>query len=75
MYVDRDVISDRAVRANLVVVLAPSLHLFAGIGKRHEPMGVQAFRPELAVERLDEAVVRRLSWPREVQRHIVRIGP
>ncbi len=33
----------------------------------HEPVRVLTFRPELAVEALDERVVGRLSWPREVQ--------
>ncbi len=38
-------------------------------------MCVQAFRAELAVEGLDEAIVCGLSWPREVQRDVVGIGP
>lgn len=42
MDVDRDVVSDRAVGPNLVVVSTPILQLFAGIGKRQEPMRVQA---------------------------------
>ena len=41
----------------LVVVSEPSLHLFAGVGKGEEPVGVQAFRPEPSVERLDERIV------------------
>ena len=63
MYGNRDVISDRAVRPVFVVVPTPILQLFASIRKAHEPMRVQALRPQLAVERLDEAVVRRLSGP------------
>jgi hypothetical protein len=39
------------------------------------PVGVQTFRPELAVERFDEAIVGRLAGPREVERDIVCIGP
>ena len=38
-------------------------------------MSVQALRPQLAVERLDEAVVGRLAGPREVQGDVVGIGP
>ena len=38
-------------------------------------MGVQAFGPQLAVERLDEAVVGRLAGSREVQGDVVGIGP
>lgn len=41
MQVDRDVVPDRAVGSDLVVVSAPILQLFAGIGKVHDPMGVK----------------------------------
>lgn len=75
MYGDRDVVSDRAVRSGLVVISTLILQLFAGIGKRHEPVGIQAFGSELAVERFDEPIVRRLAWTREVQCYAVRIGP
>ena len=51
MHGDRDLITDRTVGPVLVVVPTPILQLFAGAGKAHEPVGVQAFRPELAVER------------------------
>lgn len=79
----------RRIDTNLFIqVSTPILQLFAGIGKRHEPVRVQAFRPELAVERFYEAIVRRLaslslfsckqlpgSGAREIQCHAVRIGP
>ncbi len=38
-------------------------------------MGVQTFRPELAVERFDEAIVGGLAGSREVERDVVCIGP
>lgn len=63
MQVDRDVPSDRAVGSVLVVASSPNLQLFVAVGKVHEPVGVQAFRRELTVERLDEAIVRRLAGP------------
>jgi hypothetical protein len=50
-------VADRPVPPILVVVLAPILLLFAGVGKRQEPMRVQALRPEPSVERFDEGVV------------------
>ena len=75
MQVGRDVVPDRAVWSDLVVVSAPMLQLFAGVGKAHEPMRVQAFCPKLAVEGFDEAVVSRLSGPGEVERDVVGIGP
>ena len=75
MHGNRDVVSDRAVGSVFVVVSTPIFQLFTSVGKVHEPMRVQALGPELAVERLDEAVVRGLAGPREVQRDIVGIGP
>ena len=59
----------------LVVGSAASLQLRARIVKAHEPMRVQAFPAQLAVERLDERIVGRLPWPREIERHAMRIGP
>jgi hypothetical protein len=38
------------MRAILIVVSAPILQLFLRVGKRQEPVGVQTFRPEAAVE-------------------------
>jgi hypothetical protein len=38
-------------------------------------MGVQAFRAQLTIERLDEAVIRGLTWPREVQGNRIGISP
>jgi len=38
-------------------------------------MGVQTLRPESTVERLDVCIVRRLSWPGEVERYALGIGP
>ncbi len=40
MRVDRDVVTHRVVRPNLVVVSAASLQLSAGIRRIHEPVGV-----------------------------------
>ena len=72
---DRRLIADRPVRADLVVVSEPILHLCPRIGKRQEPVGVQALAAEPAVERLYERTVRRLARPLEVQRHVLRKGP
>jgi hypothetical protein len=63
------------VGPDLIVVSTPSIEFFAGIGKAHEPVRVQAFRRELRIEGLDEAVVGRFSRPGEVQRDLVGVGP
>ncbi len=59
---NRRLVADRAVGSDLVIVSTPSLHFFARVVKRHEPVGVQALRPELAVEAFDEGVIRRLAF-------------
>lgn len=64
---------DRPVRAHLVVVSAPILQLFGGVGKGQEPVGVQVLRPEATVEGFDVGVVGGLSRPAEVERHAFRV--
>jgi hypothetical protein len=59
----------------LIVVQTPIFHFSAGIFKRHEPVGVQALCPELAVQALDESIIRRLAGPGEVERDPALIGP
>ena len=54
---------------------APIFHFSAGIFKQHEPVGVQALRPELAVQALDESVIRGLAGPGEVERYPTLVGP
>ena len=71
----RDVVPDGAVRSDLVVVSTPTLELLPSIAKAQEPVRVQAFGPEAPIEALNERVVRWLSGAREVERHIVSIGP
>jgi hypothetical protein len=51
---DRGFVADRAVWSLLVVVSTPSLAFSPRIVEAHEPMRVQTFRSEFAIERLDE---------------------
>lgn len=53
----RHLVADGAVRTDIVVVSTPMLHLPPGVVKGQEPVGVQALRPELTVEGLDELSV------------------
>jgi hypothetical protein len=66
---NRGLLPNPAMRALLIVVSAPSLHLLPGIFKTHEPVGIQALCPEASGEGLDERVVGWFARPREVQRH------
>lgn len=63
------------MRSYLVVVSTPSLAFSHRVIQAHEPVGVEAFRPELAVEALDERIVGRLARPREVKRHAFHVSP
>ena len=51
----------------VVVVLAPDLDPFAGVGQAHEPVHVQALVAKLAVEALDEGVLHGLARLDEVR--------
>jgi len=64
----RHEIADRAVRSDLVVALTPSLAFSARFVEAEEPVHVQTFSAELAVQAFDEGVVRRLAGPTEVER-------
>ena len=59
----------------LVVVAAPILQLFPGVGKAHEPVGVQTLCSQLAIERFNEGIIGRLSRPAEVQSDAVGVCP
>ncbi len=56
-----------------VVVSAPILHLFVGVGKRQEPVLVQALGPKAAVEGVNISIVGGLAGAGEVQRHVFGI--
>ena len=62
------------MRSYFVVVSTPSLAFSDRVIQAHEPVRVQAFRPELAVEGLDERIVGRLARPREVERYPFHVG-
>ncbi len=61
--------------AFLIVVLTPILQLFLSICKAQEPMCVQTFGPEAAVECFDEGVVGGFAGPGKVQRNPTLISP
>lgn len=60
---------------DFVKSLPPLLHFLPGVVKGQEPMRVQAFVTELAVEGFDEAVVGRLARPREIQHNALLVSP
>lgn len=58
-----------ALRTELVVVSTPFLNFRPCVVETHEPMSVQAFGVELAVQALDVAVVDGLARTREVEHY------
>jgi hypothetical protein len=58
-----------------VVIDPPRVKLAPRIVDRQELVGVQTFISQLAVERFDEPVFRRLSRPDEVERDAAPIRP
>ena len=60
---------------DLIVVSTPILHFLPGVVKAQEPVRVQTFASEFAVEGFDEAVVRRLSRPREIPHDTFLVSP
>ena len=46
-----------------------------GIGKAQKPVLIEAAIPELAVEALDEGILRRLAWLDESQRDLPLTRP
>lgn len=43
--------------------------------KVHEPVGVNTFRSELAVEALDDVVIGWLAWSKEILGNVIGISP
>jgi len=63
------------MRSNSIVVDAPSFDLLPRVDEIQKSLLIKTLFAQTAVERLDERVVRWLAWPREVQRHAVKIRP
>lgn len=64
--------SATAVWPNFVVVPSPRSDDFSGLGQRSEPVLVEAFVTQLAIEALDVVVVR---WPARLYQQIFDVMP
>ena len=63
------------MRSVLVVIPSPGRNADSGFGQRTEPVLVEAFIPELAVDRLDEGILRGLARLNQLQFDVALIGP
>lgn len=68
---DRDVVSDSAVGSIPVIISTPTFRLFVCFGQAQGSVGVQAFRPKIRIERLDEAVLSGLRRLLEYERDVI----
>lgn len=68
-------LAERAVRAYFVVIASPSRDCRLHVLQRGEPVFVEAFVAELAVEALDAGVLGGLAWLDQQQLHAVGDGP
>ncbi len=60
---------------NLILVASPRSQDVLRVFKRFKDVRVQALRTNSRVERLDERVVRRLSWSTEITTHLLTVRP
>lgn len=63
------------MRTTLIVFLLPGFDQLLSLLHVHEPVDVQAFRPERPIEAFDERVVGWLTRPGEVDLHSILVGP
>ncbi len=63
------------MRPNLIIVLAPFLHIFPGILQVKKLVLVQALFSEASVERIDQGIIGWFSLPTEIQSHSVQVCP
>jgi hypothetical protein len=68
-------VSQRAMRPGLIIIYPPCLDDLPNLIETHEPVLVQTFIPELAVEALHVAIINRFAWTNELQLDAARICP
>ena len=68
-------VAQSTMRTYPIVIVSPSFCHGPCFIERQEPMLVQALDTKPTIERLDERIIRGLSWPTEVELHAVKGGP
>ena len=63
------------MRSVFVVIPPPGRDADSRFGQRTEPVLIEAFVPELTVERLDEGILRGLTKLNQLQLDVALIGP
>jgi hypothetical protein len=65
----------RTMWSEAIILFLKQLDFFFCVLERREPVDVQAFIAEAAVELFDERIIRWFARPSEVQRHLVVVSP
>ena len=68
-------VSERAVRAALIIVAPPGFDDVLGLGERAELVHVQTLVSQSAVKRFNKAILHRFAGSNTVQLHAPPIGP
>jgi hypothetical protein len=63
------------MRTNAIVIIPPSFCHGPCFIERQEPVLVQTLVAKPTIERLNERIIRWLSWPAEVELHAVEVSP
>ena len=63
------------MRTNAIVIVPPSFSHGPCFIERQEPVLVQTLVAKPTIERLNERIIRWLSWPAEVELHAARVRP
>jgi hypothetical protein len=58
-----------------IVVAAPAIQFFSGIGQAEEDLAIQAFIAQATVEAFDIPVLYRFAGPNQIQLHMILVGP
>jgi hypothetical protein len=64
-----------AMRTELVVVPSTALYFVPGVLQRHEPVHVQAFIPEAAIEGFDMWIIRRCAGSGIIELDLIEVNP
>ena len=72
---ERRLVAQSTMRTNAIVIIPPSFcHALCFI-ERQKPVLVQTLVAKPTIERLNERIIRWLSWPAEVELYAVEVSP
>jgi hypothetical protein len=72
---ERRLVAQSTMRTNAIVIIPPSFCHGPCFIERQEPVLVQTLVAKPTIERLNERIIRWLSWPAEVELHAVEVSP